>query len=284
MSLVQMLLLRSLIAWFWKEPYKHDLVRWGTELHDRFMLPHYVREDMKQVTKDLQRAGFGFELDWLDPFFEFRFPRYGNTLIDGIDMELRFAIEPWHVLGEEVSSIGTARYVDSSVERIQVSVTGFTEGRYAISCNGRRLPLRNTGRKGEFVAGLRYRAWQPPSALHPTIAPHTPLVFDVIDTWNGHSVGGCTYYVAHPGGRSYDDFPVNAYAAETRRMTRFWDYGHTPGVIIRPPLTKPLFAASVKLPQEGFSVSHTAPKPMMPPPEELSEEFPFTLDLRHRNR
>ena len=190
MSLVQTLLLRSLIAWFWREPYKHDLVRWGTELHDRFMLPHYVREDMKQVTKDLQRAGFGFELEWLDPFFEFRFPRYGNTLIDGIDMELRFAIEPWHVLGEEVSSTGTARYVDSSVERIQVSVTGFTEGRYVIACNGRRLPMRNTGRKGEFVAGVRYRAWQPPSALHPTIAPHTPLVFDVIDTWNGRSVGG----------------------------------------------------------------------------------------------
>ena len=194
MSLVQTLLLRSLIAWFWREPYKHDLVRWGTELHDRFMLPHYVREDMKQVTKDLQRAGFGFELEWLEPFFEFRFPRYGNTLIDGVDMELRFAIEPWHVLGEEVSSTGTARYVDSSVERIQVSVTGFTEGRYVIACNGRRLPMRNTGRKGEYVAGVRYRAWQPPSALHPTIAPHTPLVFDMIDTWNGRSVGGCTYY------------------------------------------------------------------------------------------
>ena len=229
MSLVQTLLLRSLIAWFWREPYKHDLVRWGTELHDRFMLPHYVREDMKQVTKDLQRAGFGFELEWLEPFFEFRFPRYGNTLIDGVDMELRFAIEPWHVLGEEVSSTGTARYVDSSVERIQVLVTGFTEERYVIACNGRRLPMRNTGRKGEYVAGVRYRAWQPPSALHPTIAPHTPLVFDMIDTWNGRSVGGCTYFVAHPGGRSYDDFPVNDYAAETRRMTRFWDYGHTSG-------------------------------------------------------
>ena len=246
MSLVQTLLLRSLIAWFWREPYKHDLVRWGTELHDRFMLPHYVREDMKQVTKDLQRAGFGFELEWLEPFFEFRFPRYGNTLIDGVDMELRFAIEPWHVLGEEVSSTGTARYVDSSVERIQVSVTGFTEGRYVIACNGRRLPMRNTGRKGEYVAGVRYRAWQPPSALHPTIAPHTPLVFDMIDTWNGRSVGGCTYYVAHPGGRSYDDFPVNDYAAETRRMTRFWDYGHTPGVIIRPPLATTPVAASDK--------------------------------------
>ena len=186
-------------------------------------LPHYVREDMKQVVKDLQRAGYGFRTRMVGSIFRIpAFPRYGNTMVDGIDMELRFAIEPWHVLGEEVSSTGTARYVDSSVERLQVSVTGFTEGRYVIACNGRRLPMRSTGRKGEFVAGVRYRAWQPPSALHPTIAPHTPLVFDVIDTWNGHSVGGCTYYVAHPGGRSYDDFPVNAYAAETRRMTRFW--------------------------------------------------------------
>jgi uncharacterized protein (DUF2126 family)/transglutaminase-like putative cysteine protease len=283
MSLVQMLLLRSLIAWFWREPYKHDLVRWGTELHDRFMLPHYVREDMKQVVSDLQRAGFGFELEWLDPFFEFRFPRYGNTMVDGIDVELRFAIEPWHVLGEEVSSTGTARYVDSSVERLQVSVTGFTEGRYVIACNGRRLPMRSTGRKGEYVAGVRYRAWQPPSALHPTIAPHTPLVFDVIDTWNGHSVGGCTYYVAHPGGRSYDDFPVNAYAAETRRMTRFWDYGHTPGVIIRPPMAMSLVPASDKALLAGFSVTEQGLRAMSPPAEELSEEYPFTLDLRHRN-
>jgi uncharacterized protein (DUF2126 family) len=283
MSLVQTLLLRSLIAWFWREPYKHDLVRWGTELHDRFMLPHYVREDMKQVVKDLQRAGYGFDLEWLEPFFEFRFPRYGNTLIDGIDMELRFAIEPWHVLGEEVSSTGTARYVDSSVERLQVSVTGFTEGRYVISCNGRRLPMRNTGRKGEFVAGVRYRAWQPPSALHPTIAPHTPLVFDVIDTWNGRSVGGCTYYVAHPGGRSYDDFPVNDFAAETRRMTRFWDYGHTPGVIIRPPLAATPIAAADKPLLARFTLSDGAPRAMAPPTEELGTEYPFTLDLRHRS-
>lgn len=284
MSLVQTLLLRSLIAWFWRKPYKHDLVRWGTELHDRFMLSHYVREDMKQVVKDLQRAGFGFELEWLDPFFEFRFPRYGTTMIDGIDLELRFAIEPWHVLGEEVSSTGTARYVDSSVERVQVKVTGFTEGRYVLTCNGRRLPLRNTGRKGEFVAGVRYRAWQPPSALHPTISPHVPLVIDVIDTWNGHSVGGCTYYVAHPGGRSYDAFPVNSYEAEARRITRFWDYGHTPGVIIRPPLSVSLAAPSDKTPATKFSVNDIAPRPMAPPPEELSEEYPFTLDLRHRSR
>ncbi len=253
MSLVQIVLLRSLIAWFWREPYKHDLIRWGTELHDRFMLPHFVQEDMKQVTQDLQRAGYGFEFEWLAPFFEFRFPRYGNTMIDGMDLELRFAIEPWHVLGEEVSSTGTARYVDSSVERAQIKITGLTEGRYIVTCNGRRLPLRNTGRNGEYVAGVRYRAWQPPSALHPTIAPHVPLVIDVIDTWNGHSVGGCTYHVAHPGGRSYDAFPVNSYEAEARRVNRFWAFGHTPGVIMSTPI------------------------------HELSLEYPLTLDLRHRN-
>jgi uncharacterized protein (DUF2126 family)/transglutaminase-like putative cysteine protease len=284
MSLVQMALLRSLIAWFWREPYKHDLVRWGTELHDRFMLPHYVREDMKQVVKDLQRNGYGFELEWLEPFFEFRFPRYGNTLIDGMDLELRFAIEPWHVLGEEVSSTGTARYVDSSVERLQIKVTGFTEGRYVLACNGRRLPMRATGRKGEYVTGVRYRAWQPPSALHPTISPHVPLVFDVIDTWNGHAIGGCTYHVAHPGGRSYEAFPVNSFEAEARRITRFWDYGHTPGVIIRPPLATSSVNPSEKTFEQVFSVNDQAPRPMAPPPEELSLEYPFTLDLRYRGR
>lgn len=284
MSLVQTLLLRALIAWFWRNPYQHNLVRWGTELHDRFMLPHYVREDMTHVVKDLQRAGYAFELEWLEPFFEFRFPRYGTALIDDMELELRFAIEPWHVLGEEVSRTGTARYVDSSVERLQLKVSGFTEGRYVLACNGRRLPLRNTKRKGEYVAGVRYRAWQPPSALHPTISPHVPLIFDVIDTWNGHAIGGCTYHVAHPGGRSYDAFPVNSFEAEARRITRFWDYGHTPGVIIRPPLSASPSEPSDKAFLNTFTVSDTPPRPMAPPPEELSQEYPFTLDLRHRNR
>ena len=278
MSLVQTLLLRALIAWFWRKPYKHELIRWGTELHDRFMLPHYVREDLKQVTKDLQGAGFGFEPEWLEPFFEFRFPRYGNTLIDGIDLELRFAIEPWHVLGEEVSSTGTARYVDSSVERVQVKVTGFTEGRYVLACNGRRLPLRNTGCKGEFVTGIRYRAWQPPSALHPTISPHVPLVIDVIDTWTRHSVGGCTYHVAHPGGRSYDVFPVNSYEAEARRVTRFWDFGHTPS----PAKITPTVASANQQVLATFSSNKTEPTPKVPPVEELNREYPFTMDLRYQ--
>jgi len=278
MALLQALILRALIAWFWREPYQHKLVRWGSELHDRFMLPYYVRNDMRQVFQDLNRAGYDFKLAWLDPFFEFRFPRYGNVLIDGIELELRFAIEPWHVLGEEISITGTARYVDSSVERLQVAVNGFNEARYLITCNNRRLPMRNTGRKGEYVAGLRYRAWQPPSALHPTIAPHAPLVFDVIDTWNWRSVGGCTYFVSHPGGRSYDDFPVNAYAAETRRMSRFWDFGHSPGSLdetnagettIKQPVLKT--GKEAKLNSADLSIIS----------EELNNDYPFTLDLRY---
>ena len=271
MSLVQNLLLRTLLAWFWKQPYKHDLVRWGTELHDRFLLPYYVRQDMREVIADLQKAGYPFQLEWFDPFFEFRFPRYGTVQIDNIELELRFAIEPWHVLGEEVTSQGTARFVDSSVERLQLHVTGLTDGRHVIACNGRRLPLRSTGRKDEFVAGVRYRAWQPPSALHPTIKPHSPLIFDVIDSWTGRSIGGCAYHVAHPGGRSYDDFPVNAITAESRRGSLFTVTEHTPGPI-QPPTE---FSGLGK-----FFPAGTPPGLMAPPLEEPNEEFPYTLDLR----
>ncbi|PLX97799.1 MAG: IMP dehydrogenase [Desulfuromonas sp.] len=272
MSLVQNLLLRTLLAWFWKEPYKHDLVRWGTELHDRFLLPYFVRQDMKDVIADLQRAEYPFQLEWFDPFFEFRFPRYGTVKIDEIELELRFAIEPWHVLGEEVTSQGTARFVDSSVERLQLHVTGLTEGRHVISCNGRRLPLRNTGRSDEFVVGVRYRAWQPPSALHPTIKPHTPLTFDVIDTWSGRSIGGCTYHVSHPGGRNYDDFPVNAVTAESRRGSLFTVTEHSQGPIQMPPEFSGL---GEFLPREASL------EQMAPPLEEPNAEFPYTFDLRH---
>ncbi len=273
MALVQALLLRTLIAKFWDKPYAHPLVRWGTELHDRFLLPHYVREDMKEIVLDLNEAGYAFKLEWLDPFFEFRFPRYGTVMVENMEMELRFAIEPWHVLGEEVSSLGTARFVDSSVERLQLRVTGLNHDRYIVAANGRHLPLRSTGRKGEYVAGVRYRAWQPPSALHPTIRPHSPLVFDLIDTWNKRSIGGCSYHVSHPGGRSYDDFPVNANAAEARRMAHFWDIGHNRGTI-QPP---PDFAGLGQ-----FMPKTHSPQPMDVPPEEPNEEYPYTLDLRRK--
>ncbi len=281
MSLVQTLLLRTLIAWFWRKPYQHKLIRWGTELHDRFMLPHYVEQDLRQVVSDLQADGLPFQMEWLAPFLEFRFPVYGTHIVEGIHLELRFGIEPWHVLGEEMSSTGTARFVDSSVERIQLKVKGFTEGRYIISCNGRRIPLKNTGRRGEFVAGVRYRAWQPPSALHPTIKPHVPLVIDVFDSWNGRSIGGCTYYVSHPGGRHYDTFPVNSYEAEARRITRFWDFGHSPAANNEQLPVLQAEAGDSPAAKARFSHSEAVKKVNVPAVEESDQEYPNTLDLRY---
>jgi uncharacterized protein (DUF2126 family)/transglutaminase-like putative cysteine protease len=249
MSLTQQLLLRAMVARFWNEPYRAPLVRWGTELHDRFMLPHFVHQDFSDVIADMTAAGYPLEAAWFAPHFEFRFPVFGTIQQRDISLEVRQAIEPWLVLGEEPAGGGTARFVDSSVERVQVKLNGLIGGRYVVSCGGREVPLRNTGTVGEYVAGVRYRAWQPPSCLHPTIGVHTPLVIDIMDTWNGRSIGGCSYHVMHPGGRSYDRFPVNAYEAESRRHARFFPFGHTPGPMARP-------------------VRATNP------------EFPLTLDLR----
>jgi uncharacterized protein (DUF2126 family) len=250
MSLAQQLLLRSLVARFWRNPYAPArLARWGTELHDRFMLPYFVERDFADVIAEQNAAGHALHSEWFAPHFAFRFPKHGDFAACGADVELRQALEPWHVMGEQGAAGGAVRYVDSSVERLQVKVSGLPPDRYAITCNGRRVPLRPTGRAGEFVAGVRYRAWQPPNALHPTIAVNAPLTFDLRDLWMERSLGGCQYHVMHPGGRNYATFPVNAFESESRRLGRFFRMGHTPGRVAVPP-------------------------------EEPSLELPFTLDLR----
>lgn len=233
MSLMQQLLIRALVARFYKTPYRKPLVRWGTALHDRWMMPHFIWQDIQDVLMDLREHGFDFDSAWFAPFLEFRFPMIGEVRYEGTHIMLRQAIEPWHVLGEEVSGGGTARYVDSSVERLEVKVADLNPARHVLTCNGFKVPLQPTGVPGEAVAAVRYRAWQPPSALHPLIKVHAPLVFDLVDTWNSRSVGGCTYHVVHPAGRNYETFPVNANEAEARRMTRFWSHGHSQGKMRR---------------------------------------------------
>jgi uncharacterized protein (DUF2126 family)/transglutaminase-like putative cysteine protease len=249
MSLAQSLLLRALVSCFWDKPYRANPVHWGTALHDRFMLRHYVERDFMDVIAFIRDAGIAIDLQWYAPFFEFRFPLCGSITCDAMTLSLHTAIEPWHVLGEEVSAQGTSRYVDSSVERLQVTITHLNPERYYVTCNRRRLPLQATEQAGEYVAAVRFKAWQPTFGLHPLLPACQQLVFDIVDAFNEKSIGGCTYHVSHPSGRNYDTLPVNANEAEARRVARFWNHGHSAGVM----------AAAV---------------------EPVNRAFPCTLDLR----
>lgn len=276
MCLVQLLLIRTLVSWFWEKPYKGKLVRWGTELHDKFLTHHFVREDLKDVVTQLNDAGYTFDINWLEPFFEFRFPHVGRVKFKDVELSLRSGIEPWNVLGEEMSSSGTARFVDSSVERIEVKAVGLTNERYAVLCNGMRIPMANTGTKGEYVASVRYRAWQPPSALHPNLGVDTPLVFDIFDLWTGKAVAGCTYHVFHPGGRAYDTFPVNSFEAEGRRVSRFYNENHTQGVYT----PKGEVSTEIRRYIQEREMETQAPVILTPKIIEPDPEYPHTFDLR----
>ncbi|MEM7236112.1 MAG: transglutaminase family protein, partial [Planctomycetota bacterium] len=226
MSLLQVLLIRALVSKFWERPYRERLVHWGTSLHDRFMLPHFLESDLGEVVRDLRDCGLEFDRSWFRPQLEFRCPRIGEFCYDEVQVELRQAIEPWYVLGEEPNGGATTRFVDGSVQRVQVLSRALSE-RYAILCNGRVIPAVQTAVEGERVGAVRFRSIQAPHSLHPTVPAQSPLRFDVVDRWQSKSIGGATYHAEHPGGLNPDGFPVNAREAEGRRGARFSAHGRT---------------------------------------------------------
>lgn len=277
MCLLQILLIRSLVARFWETPYKYPLIDWGADLHDKFLLHSYVKEDMKEVIQYLHAGGIYFKMEWLESFFEFRFPLLGEAMVRDMKISIRSAIEPWNVLGEEMSNTGTARFVDSSVEKIEILVSGLHTERYQLLCNQVIVPLNSTEKADTFVAGIRYKAWNPPSSLHPTIEADTPLTFDIYDSWNERSIGGCTYHVSHPGGRNYDTFPVNTLEAEGRRVTRFFTENHTPKTLIQTSYQENETISTKRTVEKKILDDASSVFSVIKPPVGVSK---YTLDLR----
>jgi len=249
MAGAQMLLMRGLTARLAESHYKQPLVRWGTQLHDRFMLPHYLWSDFLDVVADLNAHGVALDAEWYRPFLDFRCPVIGTLDLPDLSLELRNALEPWPTLGEEAQGSITSRYVDSSMERVQVIAHGLVEGRHQVLVNGLVLPMTSTGREREHVAGVKFRAWQPPHCLQPHVGIHHPLRFDIVDLWGHRSLGGCQYHVWHPEGRGFEHVPLTAFEASARRAQR-------------------------------FTTDHMAPWPVHPRVVAPSPEQPYTLDLR----
>ncbi len=218
MNLAEALLVRALAAMFWREPYRDGFARWGTTLHDRFMLPHFLALDLDAVLADLKRAGYPFERAWFEPFIEFRCPPAGAFAGGGVRVALRHALEPWPVMGDKD---GASRPVDSSLERLEVKTAGMDPSRHAVACNGRRVPLKPTGTPGEFVAGVRFRARHYEGARHPGIAVHAPLTFDIVEAATGRALASCEYHVTDRAGAPYARRPADARAAAARRAERF---------------------------------------------------------------
>ncbi len=249
MAAAQAVLVRAMIAAFTAAPYRQPLVRWGSELHDKFLLPHWMWRDFEDVLAHLAAHGVALPALGYRPFLELRCPLIGELDVRGAIIEVRNAIEPWNVLGEEATQTGTARYVDSSMERLEIRTIGLDEERFVVAVNGVGLPLRRAQGRDVRVGGVRFRAWCPPHALHPHLGIHHPVRIDIVDTWAHRGVAGGAYHVWHPEGRAFDAAPLTRVEAAARRARRFTIEGPTP---------RPLRA-----------------RPAAPHPEQ-----PYTLDLR----
>jgi uncharacterized protein (DUF2126 family)/transglutaminase-like putative cysteine protease len=235
LATAQVLLVRALVAALAGEPYHRPLVRWGPALHDRFMLPHFLWKDFQEVLAFLSERGVGLPPEPYRAFVELRCPVAGRLEVDGAVLEVRNALEPWNVLGEEPSGGGTSRYVDSSVERVEVRVEGIVPERHLVLVNGIELPLRPTGTAAEAVGGVRFRAWAPAHALHPHLGIHHPLTFELLDTWGRRSLGACRYHVWHPEGRAFLAPPLTRFEASARRAQRFTLEGASPWPVVARP-------------------------------------------------